>query len=84
MVKYMKSRMDRYYKDESSLTESRAEKNKNVYKNSDNSDIDVVEQQFSVINENATFMQGRRFDKDATEEEVREWIVRLGADIEFD
>lgn len=48
MVKYMKSRMDRYYKDESSLTESRAEKNKNVYKNSDNGDIDNVDIETSI------------------------------------
>lgn len=45
------------------------------------SDIDVVEQQFSVINENATFMQGRRFDKDATEEEIKNYLVDIGTDL---
>ena len=47
------------------------------------SDIDVVEQQFSVINENATFMQGRRFDKDATEEEIKNYLVDIGTDLEI-
>ena len=50
---------------------------------SDNSDIDVVEQQFSVINENATFMQGRRFDKDATEEEIKNYLVDIGTDLKI-
>ena len=45
------------------------------------SDIDVVEQQFSVINENAIFMQGRRFDKDATEEEIKNYLVDIGTDL---
>ena len=48
MVKYMKSRMDRYYKDESSLPESRAEKNKNVYNNSEHGDIDNVDVETSI------------------------------------
>lgn len=48
MVKYMKSRMDRYYKDESSLTESRAEKNKNAYNNSGSEGLDKVDVETSV------------------------------------
>ena len=48
MVKYMKSRMDRYYKDESSLTESRAEKNKNSYNHAGNDGLDNVDVETSV------------------------------------
>ena len=52
---------------------------------SDNSDIGISDQNLSnYAPPKVNFMAGKRFDKDATEEEVREWIVRLGADIEFD
>ena len=47
------------------------------------SDIDVVEQQFSVINENATFMQGKRFDKNITEEEIKNYLIDIGTDLEI-
>ena len=44
-------------------------------------DIDVVEQQLSVINENAIFMQGRRFEPSVSEEEIKNYLIDIGTDL---